>query len=362
MSKELWQKTSQTIVSAGQFPIPISDTVIEIMQTLMDEKQAEFVQIFTKPMNMEDLKEATQLDEADLSKLLDGLTHEGVINCIPSKSTGTLVYRLMPPIPGLLEYTMMRGETTPKQKKLAALFDKLFKELTGVFQGQYDDFVGLAKMLKPLTRVIPIDGQVKEKIDQVLPLEDVNQVIEKFDTIAVAHCYCRHEKDLIEKPCQTTTERENCLHFGQVARFVIDHKFGREITKQEAKEIIKKAEADGLVHKTFHEKADIERNEYAICNCCKCCCGTFEMYYKGAMPAHTYTSYIATVDLEECTQCESCVDICPMEAIALEDEIIIDKKKCIGCGVCSSNCPVDAIALERTGKREVFVAPKKIGV
>ncbi len=49
-----------------------------------------------------------------------------------------------------------------------------------------------------------------------------------------------------------------------------------------------------------------------------------------------------------------------MEAIELEDEIIIDKEKCIGCGVCASNCPVNAISLDRTGKREVFVAPKKL--
>jgi ferredoxin len=49
-----------------------------------------------------------------------------------------------------------------------------------------------------------------------------------------------------------------------------------------------------------------------------------------------------------------------MEAIQLDDEIVIDAYKCIGCGVCASNCPDDAILLERTGKREVFVPPKRI--
>jgi ferredoxin len=84
------------------------------------------------------------------------------------------------------------------------------------------------------------------------------------------------------------------------------------------------------------------------------------MFHKGAMPAHTYTSYIARVNLDECTECETCVDICPMEAIQLGDELTITAEKCIGCGVCASNCPVDAIFLERTGKREVYVPPKKI--
>lgn len=360
MSQELWQKTAQNIVNAGQFPIPISDTLLEIMQTIMTKEQAEFVQRFKKPMNMEELKEISQLDEVDLQQLLDALMHEGVITGIPSKSTGVMVYRLMPPIPGLLEFTMMRGETTEKQKKLASLFDRLFNEVKNIFQENYDDFVVLAKTIKPFTRVVPIENQIKEAVDHILPFEDVSQIIEKFDTIAVSHCYCRHEKELLGKKCEVTEERENCLHFGKTARFVIDYKFGREITKDEAKQIIKKAEEDGLVHKSFHEKQDIERNEHAICNCCKCCCGTFEMYYKGAMPAHTYTSYIARVDLEECTQCENCVDICPMEAIQIDDEIVIDAYKCIGCGVCASNCPDEAILLERTGKREVFVPPKRI--
>jgi len=114
MSQELWKKTSQAIVNSGQFPIPISDTLIEIMQTVMTEEQAEFVQVFTKPMNKDELKEATQLDETVLQQILDDLMHTGVLNGIPSKSTGTMVYRLMPPIPGLLEYTMMRGEETER--------------------------------------------------------------------------------------------------------------------------------------------------------------------------------------------------------------------------------------------------------
>ena len=69
MSQELWQKAAQNIVNAGQLPLPISDTLLEIMQVLMTKEQAEFVQRFKKPMNMEELKESTQMDEADLQQL-----------------------------------------------------------------------------------------------------------------------------------------------------------------------------------------------------------------------------------------------------------------------------------------------------
>jgi formate hydrogenlyase subunit 6/NADH:ubiquinone oxidoreductase subunit I len=361
MSQELWQKTAQTIVNAGQLPIPISQTMIEIMRTIMTPEQAEFVQVFTKPMNMEELQEVTRMDRPVIDKLLVELMHAGVLTGIPSKGTGTLVYRLLPPLPGILEYVMMRGETTEKEKKLAGLFDRLSKELGDLFQANYDDLVEMSRTLKPFTRVIPIERQMEEQVDTVLPLEDVYQIVDKYDPISVVHCYCRHEKNLLGKTCQVGAEKENCLHFGQTAKFVIDHKFGREITKDEAKKILEKAAADGLVHKTFHEKQDIEKDEYAICNCCKCCCGTFEMYHQGAMPAHTYSTYVANVDLEACTDCGTCVDMCPMEAVQ-EEDITIDREKCIGCGVCAANCPADAISLEHTGKREVFVPPPKMMV
>jgi len=360
MSSQLWTDAANTVVNAGQIPIPISGTLIELLQTIMTEEQAGFIQIFTKPMRMDEIRQVSPLDECSIETILNELMNKGVVTGIPGRSSGIVIYRLMPPLPGLFEYTLMRGITGDKEKKLAALFDKLFNELTDLVQGSYDDVVGLLKTVPPVTRVVPIEADITQKADNTLPYDDVKQIIDKFETIAVAHCYCRHEKDLLGKPCKVTDDRENCLLFGQTAKFVIDYQFGKQISKQEALDILDKAEKDGLVHKSFHERQDIEKDEFAICNCCKCCCGTFDLYYRGGAPAHTYASYIATVIDDECTGCGTCADICPMEAIALTSEIAeIDEIKCIGCGVCAYHCPTEAIRLDRTGNREVFVAPLK---
>ena len=121
------------------------------------------------------------------------------------------------------------------------------------------------------------------------------------------------------------------------------------------------SEDAGLVHKSFHNKQDIQKDEFAICNCCRCCCGTFELYYRGAAPTHTFASHIAEADLDACEECGLCEDQCPMEAITLKDEKPdIDENRCIGCGVCAYHCPAEAIALRRTGQREVFVPPPLI--
>jgi Fe-S-cluster-containing hydrogenase component 2 len=55
------------------------------------------------------------------------------------------------------------------------------------------------------------------------------------------------------------------------------------------------------------------------------------------------------------------VEKCPMEAIDLEDTIAkVNESRCIGCGICAHFCNEKAIKLDRTGNREVFVAPPKI--
>jgi ferredoxin len=216
------------------------------------------------------------------------------------------------------------------------------------------------KTVPPITRVVPVEQEIEQKLDDVLPYEDVKSIINRFDKIAVSTCYCRHEKDLLGKPCHVTKERENCFLFGQTAEFVIKYKFGKQVSKDEALKIMDKAREDGLVHKAFHVKQDLSNEEYAICNCCKCCCGTFQIYHMGGAPMQSYASCLAQVEPSECTGCGICEEACPMEAIRIVDDIAaIDDNKCIGCGVCAYQCPVTAIRMERTGIRNVFVPPAR---
>ena len=53
------------------------------------------------------------------------------------------------------------------------------------------------------------------------------------------------------------------------------------------------------------------------------------------------------VDTEKCTGCGSCVDDCPNEVLALNDDKanVINPDECIDCGVCVDDCSFDAITL-----------------
>jgi len=362
MSESVWTKAANRMVAAGPVPMPVTDTLLELLQTIMDEEEAGFIRIFDKPsLNMEEIKERCALDGPSLDAMLDGLLHKGAIMVTTSRSAGIDVYTLMPPFPGLFELTMVRGETGEKEKRLAVLFEQLFEELTRMIQDNYDNVMDVMKVVPPITRVVPVECEVDVKQDSVMPYEDAMKIVDQFDTFAVSHCYCRHHKNLLGKACEVTEEKVNCLTFGRSARFMIDYDFGKEISREETKRILRECEEAGLVHKFFHEKNDLDRKEFAICNCCKCCCGTFELYYRGAAPMQTYTSHRAVSDEELCNGCEVCVDMCPMEAIELTGDVarVIDEK-CIGCGVCSYHCASGAISLERTGIRDIFVPPPRM--
>ena len=54
----------------------------------------------------------------------------------------------------------------------------------------------------------------------------------------------------------------------------------------------------------------------------------------------------AKVDEETCTACGACAEVCPVDAITVEDSAKVDTEACTECGACVEECPVEAIKLE----------------
>jgi NAD-dependent dihydropyrimidine dehydrogenase PreA subunit len=320
------------------------------MQTLLTEEQAKFITLFKKrSYNSEEIKQISDLDEKALNKMLNDLMNIGVITGMVSRSAGIMVYRPAPLVPGIIEFTLMRGETTEEVKNLARLYSRLYDQVVQDTQTNYDQMVQEYRNGPSVNRVIPVEEEVKENQEIVLPLEEVSKLIDKYDPIGVTACYCRHKKDLLDDPCETTKERRNCFAVGKAAEFLIAHGFVDKISKEEAKKIMKKAEDEGLVHKVFHNSLDIEKDVGGICNCCKCCCGIFILHYTGGIPLMDLTSHLAHVDEDLCVGCGTCEQSCAAEAI----EVIDDS---------AHLCPENAINLERTEMRRVFVPPPKLTV
>ncbi|WP_176014351.1 4Fe-4S binding protein [Victivallis sp. Marseille-Q1083] len=55
----------------------------------------------------------------------------------------------------------------------------------------------------------------------------------------------------------------------------------------------------------------------------------------------------AKVDSATCTGCETCVNTCPVNAIAMQDGVaVVNAGECIDCGACAGECPVEAISMD----------------
>jgi Pyruvate/2-oxoacid:ferredoxin oxidoreductase delta subunit len=185
----------------------------------------------------------------------------------------------------------------------------------------------------------------------VLPHHTMEKVIEDADVIAVAHCPCRVSYKLVGKGCDHPTEV--CMKFNDMARYVIDRGLAREITKDEAHEIVKRSEEAGLVHFVDNAEGDILHN----CNCCGCACWNVGNIRRRKIPRDVLmaTYFLRETDDDACIGCGECETLCPVQAVKMEDEIpVVDTAWCIGCGVCATVCPTDAVAMklrsDRTGK------------
>ena len=360
-------------------PFPNTDTFIEILKFYLDEEDAEFIAAFKrkKSMTMEQLKKKLKdMSEDKIDQMATKLAKKGFIFNQPS-SKGFIVYRLLPIVMiGAFEYTYMPNlpedkAEVEKLKKLAQLYDVFMEELAEKIQGSYDGLVPMFESIPPVDRTIPIyetEGgeiikinEVIQTEEQIIPSQTVEEIINKFDTIAVGICFCRQYRLMLDQPCKQNAPMEVCFTFGKSARHVIQQGFAREVTKEEALKILKATDDAGLVHKTFHDGSDLSRNENSICNCCKCCCDNFNLWRMGAFPQLNSTNYFSEPRRDDCIGCGTCVDKCPIDAISLdgENKAVVDVKLCIGCGVCAHFCPENAITLQQ-GMRKVFVPPKRI--
>lgn len=166
----------------------------------------------------------------------------------------------------------------------------------------------------------------------LMTLEEAQEMIENMDReIYLQPCNCRAIALKCHKPKNT------CIQFGHEINTPADRGWGERLTKEMAKQILKEANQNGLIHSGEDE---------ALCNCDGCCCYPFRaaqvLGSKDKWPKAAYSIYW---DEEKCIHCRKCVSICNFGAFYLgeDNKVCFDREKCWSCTLCAAHCPKDAI-------------------
>ncbi len=377
---EKYRKAAEVVCKQGMFPFPVNDTTIAIIQRVVGEAEAELDLIGAfqnkASQTLEELAASSGMSPEAVDRLAVSLAKKGLIFNQPN-SAGVMVYRILPlMLVGVLEYKFMgKLKWDEKERELAELFQDLMTQVRDQVQANYDNMVPVFQSAPPVDRTvparvteegktirtIPVDRTVTAPDEFVLPSQSVEDIIHKFDEIAVGHCFCRQRRAVLGDPCDLNAPVENCFTFGKSARHTVAQGFSRMVSKEEALRIMQEAEAAGLVHKAFHPGSNETRPETSICNCCKDCCDTLNLWREGAFPLVNSTYYLSVMDPDLCTGCGTCVDLCPMDAIEINDEGVAqrDEAACFGCGICARFCPEEAVSLQE-GLRRVSILPPRL--
>jgi len=199
-----------------------------------------------------------------------------------------------------------------------------------------------------LMRVIPIEREIPAR-HEALHYEKVSSIIENGQSFMLMDCICKKEQGLLDRRCGKPMDI--CMGIAPLPGIFDHSKMGRVISKEDAYDVLKRAEEAALVHLTWN----VENGHFFICNCCGCCCGVLRGINDLGIPASKVVDsyYHAEIDPELCTACGLCAEErCQVQAIeAGEEAYRVIPEKCIGCGLCVTTCPSEAIQLVKNKDR-----------
>lgn len=305
------------------FPSTPSGVELRILEKLFTPEEAILVmQLGKSPEPVSTLSQRTGIPESELAPRLEAMAQKGLI--FRTRDNGDKQYQAFQFMIGLYEFQL---------KHLDREFCELFEEYLPHLGASFSAF-----QTKQL-RVVPV-GAAVEHTQTVAPYNRVKDLIPAEDDILVTDCICQKEQRLLGHSCDKPSE--TCMAFGDFARYYHDNQMGRLITREEAFEIIDRAEQLGLVLSPSNTQ-----KLAALCCCCTCCCPPLKFARMMPRPADRVRSYYeARIDPEACLACGDCKERCPMDAIGEDEDAsqIIDGR-CIGCGLCVATCPEGAISL-----------------
>ena len=235
---------------------------------------------------------------------IDKLSAAGIVRSKLKNGVDGYYYPIW--VPGIMEGVLSNNEQCEKYPVLAECFECYTKYRTPLLITNLN--VGMGPM-----RVMPVGEAIKNDTRSAT-YDELSYLIEKADDISVGPCSCRRTRRLMGEGCGHL-EEDMCMYLNDNARFFSKDGRHRLISKEEAYEILRRAEDNGLVHEI--NVSEGYEDTTAICNCCGCSCFALRLGEYFNDPDILRTNYVAKVDKEKCVACGLCVENCQMGALKL---------------------------------------------
>jgi ferredoxin len=192
----------------------------------------------------------------------------------------------------------------------------------------------------------------KEHHGQVLPIEDVEQILGFVNSVVRVACVCRMG---IYGP-----EPRFCYGVSMAPPEVGPFAFLRDdpsyrggpalenmetLTKEEALAAFRHHEEEGLCHTVW---TFVTPFIGGVCNCDRQDCQAVRATAVHRLPYLYRSEYVAAVNHDVCTGCRTCMRACQFGAISYSpslDKTVIEPRLCYGCGTCRAHCARGAISL-----------------
>lgn len=352
--------------------IQVAPPLVDMMDMVIEDDELEFLlKMGTKSYNFEKVQSLSNISESVFQDFFNKLQRKGFVH-FERNSIGKKEYSLAAIAVGWYETMMHYNIGKQNEKEFSEKWNEFFKffQKFNFFPLRNIQNVVMKKVLTPSQEAVLMKPEIKgsnnkinisinKKINhetKIYPSFLVNDLVEEFgkkNSIYIFPCVCRHGNKVIGSECNFNIPKESCMAFGSLAQAWESWGYGRNITKEEAIDILSEVQEKGAVHSVIHEKEDSNLPVEAICNCCWDCCGILKPYNMGAVSLMYNASFSAKrKDEDSCKNCGKCAKFCPTTAMRFQDdELRFNQNLCIGCGQCALQCPQNNIEMcpnERT--------------
>jgi len=194
------------------------------------------------------------------------------------------------------------------------------------------------------------DQAKREHYGQVLPIEEIRELVMKAATIVRMPCACRWTISRAEERCcygvsftpEAWYQDLDMSYFGKAADEGLE-----TVLREEAIRQMEQLEEKGSVHTIWTMMSPFIG---AICNCTLNDCIAMKTLSGIKVDTMARAEFVAVVDEKACTGCGLCREKCQFTAIrdknvAGDFVAEIDVQACYGCGLCRTACSSDAITL-----------------